>query len=239
MNPIVDALLTQFVKTQELGAVEKSSAFEQLVAYCALSAERLDQGDFRDALTDRGEEGLDVLAIIVNGTLVSDPSDVAELASKFARLQVSYVFCQAKSGEKWEGGEVLKFTRVVSGFFDETNIGTSSVVTTSREIHGEVLAHIGQLDENPRISAYYATSGKWDPDGHAAKLLRELKDRLDATAYFSGIRCEAIDAARIQQLYRSATAPPTATVEFASKVTCRLSMGSIRRISAFFQQLSS
>src|SRR5262249_37419086 len=52
-----------------------------------------------------------------------------------------------------------------------------------------------------------------------AKLLDELRDKLDASAYFSVIRCEPIDSARIQQLYRSATAPPTATVEFASKVT--------------------
>lgn len=219
MNPIVEALLTQFAKTQELETVDKSSAFEQLVTYCALSAERLDQGDFRDALTDRGEEGLDAVAIIVNGTLVSDPSDIAELAAKYPRLQVSYVFCQAKTGEKWDAGEILKFTRAVAGFFESTNIGTSSVVATAREIHAQVLAHIGQLDENPRVSAYYATSGKWDSEGHAAKLLRELREKLEETAFFSAIRCEPIDAARIQQLYRSAIAPPTATVEFASKVT--------------------
>jgi len=219
MNPIVEALLSQFIRTQELGSVDKSSAFEQLIAYCALSAERLDQGDFRDALTDAGEEGLDAVAVLVNGTLVSDPSDIEELATKFARLQVSYVFCQAKTGEKWDGGAVLKFTRAVGGFFDDTNIGSSSVVATAREIHREVLGHIGQLDENPRISAYYSTSGRWDPNSQAAKLLDELRQKLEATAYFSGVRCEPIDAARIQHLYRSATAPPTATVEFASKVT--------------------
>jgi hypothetical protein len=219
MNPIVEALLKQFAKTQELGSIDSAAAFEQFVTYCALSSERLDQGDFRDALTDKGEEGLDSVAIIVNGTLVSDPSDIGELASKFARLQVAYVFCQAKSGEKWNGGDVLKFTRAVAGFFDKTNIGTSSVVATAREIHDQVLSHIGQLDENPRISAYYATTGKWDSEGHAAKLLSELRETLEANAYFSLIRCDAIDAARIQQMYRSATAPPTATVEFASKVT--------------------
>ena len=67
MNPIVEALLKQFVQSQELDSADTSSAFEQLVAYCALSAERLDQGDFRDALTDSGEEGLDAVAIGATG----------------------------------------------------------------------------------------------------------------------------------------------------------------------------
>src|SRR3954468_21240360 len=120
MNPIVAALLKDFCLRQEIDASDTGRAFETFVAYCALSAERLDQGDFRDALTDRGEEGLDAVAIVVNGTLVSDPSDISELAGKFPRLQVSYVFCQAKTGEKWDGADVLKFTRAVAGFFEDT-----------------------------------------------------------------------------------------------------------------------
>jgi hypothetical protein len=219
MKPIVAALLHQFKKSQELDNVDTSSAFEQLVTYCALSAERLDQGDFRDALTDAGEQGIDAVAILVNGRLVSDPSEVDELARKFSRLQVSYVFCQAKTSERWDAGDVLKFTRAVDGFFDDTDIGTSSVVATAREIHAAILRHIAQLDENPRVSAYYATTGTWDENSQAAKLLGELHDKLVAKAYFSTVRCEPIDAARIQRLYRSATAPPTATVEFVSKVT--------------------
>jgi hypothetical protein len=58
VNPIIEALLTDFCARQEIESADQSTAFEQFAAFCVLNAERLDQGDFREALTDAGEEGL-------------------------------------------------------------------------------------------------------------------------------------------------------------------------------------
>ena len=219
MNPIVDALLTDFCKRQEIDPSDKSAAFESFAGFCALSAERLDQGDFRDAITDAGEEGLDAVAVIVNGSLIADPSDVDEILKGAASLSVKYVFVQAKTSESWDGGEVLKFTRAVDGFFGTTNIGSSAVVEAARQAHKAVLSHAARLDENPQLRAYYVASGKWQDGMAAGKHLEELAARLAHRDLFSSIRCEAIDGAKLQQLYRSATTAATATVEFDSKVT--------------------
>lgn len=104
MNPIVEALPKDFCGRQEIDGSDTARAFENFVAYCILSAERLDQGDFRDSLTDEGEEGLDAIAIIVNGTLVADPSDIESLLETNSRLGVKYVFVQAKTSERWDAG---------------------------------------------------------------------------------------------------------------------------------------
>jgi hypothetical protein len=219
VNPIVEALLKDFCTRQEIDASDTSRAFENFVAYCILNAERLDQGDFRDSLTDEGEEGLDAVAIIVNGTLVADPSDIESLLESNSTLQVKYVFVQAKSSERWDGGDVLKFTRAVSGFFDGKDIGSSSVVDAARQVHTAVLSNAARLEENPQIRASYAATGKLEVGTAAEKHLGELRTDLSKRELFSALRCEAVDGARLQQLYRSATSAATATIEFNSKVT--------------------
>ncbi len=219
MNPIIEALLADFSAREEIDSLDQSAAFEQFAAFCVLAAERLDQGDFRDALTDAGEEGLDGIAIIVNGALMTDPSDVDDALERSASLIVKYVLIQAKSSEGWDGGEVLKFTRAVAGFFDGTDIGSSSVVSDARQIHEAILRNAARLENNPQLRAYYVTSGQWAPGTAAEKHLRELTVRLESLALFSSVRCEPIDRAKLQQFYRSATSAATATVEFDSKVT--------------------
>ena len=219
MNPIVEALLKDFCTRQEIDSSDTSRAFESFVAYCLLNAERLDQGDFRDSLTDEGEEGLDAVAIIVNGTLVADPSDIESLLESSSTLSVKYVFVQAKSSERWDGGDVLKFTRAVSGFFDGKDIGSSAVVEAARQVHAAVLSNAARLEENPQIRASYAATGKLEAGTTTEKHLSELHDDLAKRELFSSLRCEAVDGARLQQLYRSATSAATATIEFNSKVT--------------------
>ena len=219
MNPIVESLLKDFCKRQEIDAPDTGRAFENFVAYCILSAERLDQGDFRDSLTDEGEEGLDAVAIVVNGTLVADPSDIESLLETRSTLTVKYVFVQAKSSERWDGGDVLKFTRAVSGLFDGKDIGSSSVVEAALQVHAAVLDNAARLEENPQIRASYAATGKLEQGTSAEKHLSELSDDLASRELFSAVRCEAVDGAKLQQLYRSATTAATATIEFDSKVT--------------------
>ncbi|MBS1846231.1 MAG: AIPR family protein [Actinobacteria bacterium] len=212
-------MLTDFCARQEIDPGDRSGAFEHFAAFGVLNAERLDQGEYQDALTDPGEEGLDAVAVIVNGVLVADPSDVNEIAQEASTLSVKYVFLQAKSSETWNGGEVLKFTRAVRHFFGDADIGTSAVVEAARQAHKAVLDHAAQLDENPSLKAYYVGTGKWDDSVAARKHLDELKSDLEDLDLFSSIQCDGIDGARLQQLYRSATSAATATVEFESKVT--------------------
>jgi hypothetical protein len=219
VNPIIDALLTDFCGRQEIDPGDKSVAFENFAAFCVLNSERLDQGEFQDALTDAGEEGLDAVAIIVNGVLIADPSDVAEIAQEASTLTVKYVFIQAKGSESWNGGDVLKFTRAVREFFGDADIGTSGVVEAARQAHQAVVDHAAQLEENPTLKAYYVSTGKWNDSTSAKKHLDELENDLENLDLFSAIQCEAIDGARLQHLYRSATSAATATVEFDSKVT--------------------
>jgi hypothetical protein len=219
MNPIVEAFLKDFCGRQEIDPSDRSQAFEAFVAYCILAAERLDQGDFRDSLTDDGEEGLDSVAIVVNGTLAADPSDIEELLSSGSTLNVKYVFTQAKTSEGWDGGDVLKFTRAVRGFFDGTDIGTSSVVEAARQVHAAILENVPRLEENPQIRASFASTGTLEPGTAAEKHMGELATDLKALALFSSVRCDLVDGTRLQQLYRSATSTAVATIEFTSKVT--------------------
>lgn len=202
VNPIVDVLLSDFCARQRINPGDKASAFESFAAFCVLNAERLDRGEFQDALTDAGEEGLDAVAIIVNGALMANPSDVDEIAREPLALDVKYVFIEAKYSERWRGGDVLKFTRAVRGFFGDADIGSSGVVDAARRTHEAVVKNVAKLEHKPSLRACYVGTGKWDDAVSARKHLDELGGQLAQLDLFSSIDCELVDRTHLRQLYR-------------------------------------
>ena len=62
---------------------------------------------------------LDGLAIIVNGTLVADITEVEDLAATNKYLETEFVFCQAKSGDNFSGSEISNFFFGVNDLFSE------------------------------------------------------------------------------------------------------------------------
>lgn len=218
MNPIIRALLQDFKTRQEITAPDPE-AFEMFVSYCLLDLERVDQGDFRDTLTDEGEQGLDFVAIIINGSLIQDSEDVKAIATQNSELRVKYVFAQAKTAENWDGGGVLKFKRAVEGFFGDANIGTSRMVANAREVHAYVLKQAAKMVDNPQLNAYFVTSGPIQNAGANVELMNELRKSLQALEIFSEVKAELIGSEGLRRIYRSATSAATASISFPTRVT--------------------
>ncbi|MCA0435703.1 MAG: AIPR family protein [Actinobacteria bacterium] len=220
MNPIIKSLVRDFARQFELPPnLSEDDQFEYFSAFCVLNAERLDQGDFRDALTDKGEEGIDFIAIIANGILITDVKDLEELAEASPSLSVTYVFGQSKSSEDWDGGGVLKFTNAVTGFFSSQDIGTSEVLDNARDIHSAVISYAPRLIENPQLRAYFIGTGPAVNAKGAEKYLQQMRPKLQQLGIFSDVRADLLGGSEMQHLYRAATTAASATIEFASRVT--------------------
>lgn len=219
MNPIISALVKDFQKKFELLNLSESEAFEFFSAYCSLNHEKIDQGDFRESITGDGEEGLDAIAILINGTLVLDVDDARSVIEGHQSIRARYIFVQAKTSEKWDGGGVLKFTRAVEGFFDGKDIGTSAKVDEARLIHAEILSSAAKLEENPSVSCYFVATGTVEKAGSARKYLQELRDILLKKELFSSIKCDLVGNSQLQAMYRAASSATSAEITFGSKVT--------------------
>ena len=224
MNPIIAALLKEFKKRHELEAMEDPKAFEYFTSYCITTANGMDQGDFKETVTGGGEEGIDAIAITINGILVTDASDVSTMMESTTEAFVKYMFIQAKVGEKWESGEVLKLSHAVEGFFKDADIGRDAWVDTCREIHLEILNNAAKLSDNPSLYVAYVTSGKLPgPDAkgdlHPKKYLTQLERSLEGLDLFSDIGAHVLGNKELQSMYRSATTAATASINFKNRIT--------------------
>lgn len=219
VNQIIQALVKDFRRRQELFEDSDAEAFEKFATYCCLTQERLDQGDYKDCITDKGEEGIDAIAILVNGTLVVSPEDLTAILDRVSEISVKYVFVQAKGSDTWNGGETLKFTNAVSGFFNGKDIGSSAVVASNREIHGQIIDNAARLKENPHITAYYVGTGHAEDATATTKHLNYLKTELETMGIFSSIRCECVGQSLLQKFYKSATSSAAANLTFGLRVT--------------------
>jgi len=217
-NRIIDALLSEFCVRQGIDSGNRAGALEQLGALCLLHGVRFDRGSFLDALTDSGEEGLDAVAVIVNGVLVTDPFRVTEIAGAAPTLNVDYVFMQTTLSSRWDSGHVLKFTHSTGEFFGEADIGTSKVVAAARRSHREIMNNVAKLERNPTLRVCYVGAGKEKHAILVKKRLAALEARLAQLELFSSIRCEVVDAERLRRLYRIATSAGISVVDLDPKM---------------------
>ncbi|WP_312821976.1 hypothetical protein [Epilithonimonas sp.] len=83
--------------------------------------------------------GIDGGAILINGNLLSNPSDI-ELYSKSRKLEVIIVFNQSKTSASFNSGDISKFGSAVQFFFKETSsIALSQELIDLKALYNTVL----------------------------------------------------------------------------------------------------
>ena len=97
MDRITSALLTEFSGENQFEKVSEETRFEHFAAYLATSRHVADTFDTADLATGAGgDTGIDAIAILINGSLVTDSELVAELAKTNGYLDVTFVFVQVQ-----------------------------------------------------------------------------------------------------------------------------------------------
>ena len=108
MDRITASILDGFKVERGLDSLPRSELFESFAGYCVLSNEYDDEFDPEDyRLGSRGDLGIDVGGIIVNGELVSDKEEVRDLRGSSGFFSVRIVIVQAKTSSNFEGEELL------------------------------------------------------------------------------------------------------------------------------------
>ena len=118
MDLITKSYVKEFLETNEINMVSEAVDFEKFASFCVVANEYSGSFEATDILTDDGTQGIDAIAIIVNGRLADDIDEVRDLLEANGFLEVVFVFIQAKSSAKFEGSEIGNFTFSVKEFFD-------------------------------------------------------------------------------------------------------------------------
>ena len=122
VEPIINARFKQFRQKNELERVPDGEAFERFVNYTILSLHQPDAFTADSELLDfvcvggMSDMGIDGLAIKVNGIIVKSRADIHDIIKRFKRIDVEFIFIQAKYKPNFNKGELNNFVDGVRDF---------------------------------------------------------------------------------------------------------------------------
>lgn len=223
MDRITKGFLDEFSSSFGFTQLEEETQFEHFANYCALSAETGDiEIDIQNMSTGDSAQGIDGIAIEVNGTVVETLDDIKNLMSQNKRLDVKFIFVQAKTSEKFANEEIGNFLTFVERFFSDS---AKDVFKTD-----EMLSFIEMKEfiydnsrfmkaSNPKINLYYVSLGKWnDTDATLNAVIDSHTATLEQSNLFSKITFVPCDAQKIQGMYRKSQQQLSATFIFSKNI---------------------
>ena len=120
MDRITQGLVDEFVRNFDLGKESAKVQFEHFVNVAVVSSEYHESFDPSDVHVGKdANPGIDGLAIIINGSLVTEEEEVDDLLSTNKYLEVTFIFTQAKTSSSFDGADMGSFIEAVWDFFRE------------------------------------------------------------------------------------------------------------------------
>lgn len=205
MDRITESLLADFSKEHGIEDLTEEERFDQLATYVTVRRHYSKTFDTGDLITAGGDDtGIDAIAIIVNGILITDVDVFKDHAEQASHFDVGCVFVQAKRSAAFEAQTFGNFGFGVRDFFSNTpTLRRNEEITKAAEIMSAILEFSGKFQKNPMCHLYYVTTGKWNPDDATLEGRRkaEIED-LKNTRLFTDVHFEPIDAEQLHKLYR-------------------------------------
>lgn len=220
MDLITKSLLAEFTTEQNLSALPEDKQFEHFAAFLTISsslAEALDTGEV--VIGASGDTGIDALAIIVNGSLIDDSTEIDEFAERNGYLDVIFVFVQAERSSSFETAKIGQFSFGVQDFFKETPVlPRGKDVSKLAKIQASIYKQSSKFKRgNPICRLYYVTTGTWTGDAALEARRRATADDLLALRIFRSVEVIPIDTESIQRLYRESKNSVAREFDFALK----------------------
>jgi hypothetical protein len=221
MDPVTAALVHEFSADQDLDYLGEDKQFEHFAAYSVISS-RHDEEITTDDLVvgDGGDLGIDAYAILVNGRLISDEEEVAELLTLNGYLDVEFIFVQAKRSPKFDGGSILTFCEnirevIFLGGDRPCNDDVKRIIKLVNTIYQAA----AKLKGNPECRLYYVTTGFWQDDAYLRSIINQQVGDFEKTNRFKSVRFIPLGAQQIQDLYRQTKRSISREIQFDKFVT--------------------
>ena len=221
MDRITKAYVETFRKEQSLENVSDTEAFELFATYCVVSDAYDDEFNVTEPHTGGGDDlGVDGIAIIVNGALVTTPDEVIDLYQMNNSLDVTFIFVQAKSAAKFDGAEIGSFMDGVEAFFDDEGAPVmNDRVANYRTIMQEIYTRsIGFRRSKPSCRLSYVTTGQWNSPHQLVTRIEKGKQRLRATNLFADVHFAPMGADELHASYQRSKNRIITEFTFADRV---------------------
>ena len=224
MNDLVlDGYIKNFAEKGDLLHLDLAKSFEVFGASSILRKYHQSAiADIEDEVLvgGKGDGGLDAVVIMVNGRPVHTEQDVKFFVEKLRRLDVEFVFMQAKSSPSFKAADIGTFVFGVEQFFCavfnkdplvEFKLEIKQLIDLTRHIYEQSI----KMQEMPKCFLYYVTAGKWTGATEPQGRLDDGVGRLRELNIFSDVLAKPVDAELLKVIYRELERNVVKDVEFS------------------------
>lgn len=220
MDRITSSLLKDFVASHGLEKLPESEAFEHFANYAVLFGELSDTFELDDVRVGQdGNVGIDGLAAIVNGALITSQEDADSIITTNGFLDADFIFIQAKTSATFDLGELSKFLFSVTDFFEvPPKLGHNQATKDLIGLKDHLYTRSGEMKRNPNVAMFYVCTGKWMDDTNLRARVDSTIAELGQTGLFQEVTFTPVDASALQKLYRGTKGKSSAKFSFSWRV---------------------
>jgi len=228
MDRITESLLNEFSAEHGLSTLAESKRYEHFTSYIVVKEEHSETFDTHDIVVGDGPQtaggsdfGIDAIAIIANGVLITDVDDLETYIDKAGHLEVSFTFVQSETSSGFDASKIGTFGFGVGDFFnDAPQLQPNSRVAGARDVMQAIYKLSTKFKRgNPICKLYYVTTGKWQGDPTLIARMDAVKSDLMETGLFRKVEFACLGAEGVQRLYQKTKNAISAEFNFANRVT--------------------
>ena len=209
MDLITENYLGEFSDNYQLKEKDKSTLFEHFANYTVLKNEyETSTFEIKSIHTGDSAQGIDGIAIIANNRLCTSVEEVKDSISYSGKLEVNFVFIQAKTSPKFDGPDIDSYLGWIETFFKFKQAFKTSEMKNFQSIAKYIYDNSRFFKPNkPNLKIYYVCNGKWKNDSNINTIVQRNKDVLSDTNYFNNIEFIPCDAGKTQKMYMKTKMP--------------------------------
>ena len=204
MNQIIKAALEAHTSEYSIEALKEDERFEHFINRCVVNKYSLERFDPADIMTGDGEIGLDGIAILLNGHIVTTLSEAKEYYKKNSNVETIFVFIQAKRSSSFNGGEISTFFRGIKHFFEpkEFRPTTNDKIEELIKVKDYIFSETVNQGTKPVLDTYFACCGTWNSDNNLTNCVQTECKYFEDTADYQRVTFIPADNDKIITMYK-------------------------------------
>lgn len=202
-EPIINARFKKFRENYGLESISDGEAFERFVNSSILMSHQPDAFSADSELLDfvsvggAGDNGIDGLAIKLNGILVKSIDEIDDIIAKFKTANIEFIFIQSKYKEKFDASELNTFIAGVRNFLSNDPIITlnqksNALFKLKEHLMSDELVY--NWENNPSVRMYYVAMGKWRNIPQHLALAEQAKNDILLLNVYSHVDVHFVDS---------------------------------------------
>lgn len=221
MDRIIQNLMDNYISSHQIQDAEQDKKFEKFAAYCTVAQHYEDQYDIDDIMLGGGNDcGIDAMAIIVNGHMITSPDEIDDLISINKGLSdIEFVLVQSKTTPGFSSGDIGTFGAGAKDFFSvEHHMVRNEQIIEKGAIVDHLFEKAASIKKNPECYLYYVTTGQWNKDPNCVARINNVCSDLEELNIFSNVKFIPIGATELQHYYRDTKEDIEITIRFEKRV---------------------